>query len=236
MLQQSTVVNLERALVEVWYRKTADLSAEVVSDADRYLSEEEIVRRDRLHFPADRRDFAIAHDLLRRTLSRYSDVSPANWRFRADNYGKPSIDNPQQDLAHLSFSLSHLNGCVGCGVTFGKLLGIDIESSDRVTLPLEIASRYFANHEWLRLREYSEDLRRIRFIELWTLKEAFLKAVGLGFSGALDGPAFRFEPPDVIVFDPPPGVDSAAWHFAVWDLGSNTRLAAAVAGSCRPRF
>jgi len=52
MLQQSTVVNLERALVEVGYRKTADLSAEVVSDADRYLSEEEIVRRDRLHFPA----------------------------------------------------------------------------------------------------------------------------------------------------------------------------------------
>jgi 4'-phosphopantetheinyl transferase len=230
------VLKLRPSDVHVWCRKTSDLRVDASRAADQYLSTEERVRRDRLHSPADRRDFAIAHDLVRRTLSYYADIRPADWVFTANAYGKPSIDNSEAHLAAISFSLSHTTGCVGCGVTLGKALGIDIECGNRPLSVQEIADRHFSNVETAWLRRHPDETRGIAFTELWTLKEAFLKAVGVGLSGSLAAASFRFEEPGQILFEPPLGVEHAAWHFALFDLGSSFRLAIAVAGREEPQF
>jgi 4'-phosphopantetheinyl transferase len=221
-------------MVDVRYRQTSSLSSEGICDADRYLSVEEKARRDRLKFPADRRDYAVAHDLLRRTLSQFSDVGPAEWRFGADHYGKPFIENSIPGESPLSFSLSHTRGVVACAVADGTEVGIDVECADRTVSPLEIADRYFSPEEALQLRKYSESERRVRFAELWTLKEAYLKAVGVGLSGSLSEPSFEFREPGSIVFRVFPKTRDVSWNFTLFDIGENTRLAVAVAGK-QPR-
>ncbi len=228
--------NIRPSEVHLRYRKTACLTGGDTTAADRYLSIEERARRDRFQFAADRRDFTIAHDLLRRTLSFYGNVSPADWRFTANEYGKPSIDSGDPDLAAISFSVSHTKGCVACGVTLGEPLGVDLELTDRPLSVNEIADRYFSQEEAAWLRQYSDGMRRGRFTELWTLKEAFLKAIGVGLSGSLASASFRFEEPRRIMFTLPRNIECTAWHFALFDLGSCTRLGVAVCGRRQPQF
>jgi 4'-phosphopantetheinyl transferase len=215
---------------------TSCLTEADIKAADRYLSIEERARRDRFYLAADRRDFTVAHDLLRRTLSFYGNASPADWRFTTNEYGKPSIDSGDSDLAAISFSISHTKGCVACGVTVGAPLGVDLELTDRPLSVNEIADRYFSPDEAAWLRRCSDGMRGGRFTELWTLKEAFLKATGVGLSGSLASVSFRFEEPGRIMFTLPPNIECAAWHFALFDLGSCTRLGVAVCGGWQPQF
>ena len=177
--------------VYVWFRGTAALDGEAVRSADQHLSAEERARRDRLHFDADRRDFTIAHDLLRRALSKYADVPPIDWRFATDNYGKPSIETVDPQVRALSFSLSHTRGCVACAIASSVPLGVDVQRTDQSQCIQEVADRHFSEKEAALLRQCSDELRNIRFAELWTLKEAFLKAVGVGLSGSLASISFR---------------------------------------------
>src|SRR5262249_14109583 len=161
--------------------------------ADRYLSTEERIRRDQLRNEVDRRDFTIAHDLLRRALSKHGDVRPSDWRFDVNNYGKPSIESVDPQTRALSFSLSHTRGCVAFAITSNALLGIDVERIDRSQRAQEIADRFFSKEEATWLSRYSGDLRNIHFTELWTLKEAFIKAIGVGLSVSPSIISFQFE-------------------------------------------
>jgi 4'-phosphopantetheinyl transferase len=77
----------------------------------------------------------------------------------------------------------------------GGTLGLDIERADRSLAVMEIANRHFSEKEAAWLRHCSDETRAVRFTELWTLKEAFLKATGVGLSGSLAIVSFRFEEP-----------------------------------------
>jgi len=222
--------------VYIWYRSTASLDDEAAKSADRHLSIEERARRDQLRFGADRRDFTIAHDLLRRALSRYVDMPPTDWRFSTNDYGKPFLESIDPQVRELSFSLSHTRGCVACAITSKAPLGVDVERIDQSQCVQEIADRYFCKREAGWLRQYSDDLRNIRFAELWTLKEAFLKAVGVGLSGSLTNVSFRFREPARIEFSGPSTIDPHEWHFALFEPVYNVRLGIVVRSVARPRF
>jgi phosphopantetheinyl transferase len=230
------VAALNESSVYIWYRSTTSLDGEAVKFADQHLSTEERDRRDRLRFAADRRDFTIAHDLLRRSLSRYVDLPPTDWRFSTNEYGKPSFEGIDPHVQALSFSLSHTRGCVACAITSNAPLGVDVERVDQSQCVQEIADRYFSEKEAGWLRRCSAELRHIRFAELWTLKEAFLKAVGVGLSGSLTNVSFRFYEPARIEFSGPSTIDPHEWHFALFEPVYNMRLGIAVRSVARPRF
>jgi len=219
--------------VHVFYRDTSALNEAAVALAGRYLSIEERSRRAGLHFEEDRRDFTIAHDLLRRALSRYADVPPTDWQFVSNDYGKPSIGNASAQLRTLSFSLSYTRGCAACAITASTLVGIDVESIDCSREYQCVADRFFSKEEASWLRRCSGDLYSTRFTELWTLKEAFLKAVGIGLSGSLAEASFRFHDGNRIELAAPSS--GRRWHFTLFEPTSDVRLAVAVQ-SIRPRF
>jgi len=220
----------------IWYRGTAALDGNAVRSADKHLSVEERARCDRLHFEADRRDFTIAHDLLRRALSKYADVQPIDWRFVTDNYGKPSIESVDPQVRALSFSLSHTRGCVACAIASGVPLGVDVQRTDQSRCIQEIADRHFSEKEAAWLRQCSDELRIIRFAELWALKEAFLKAIGVGLSGSLACVSFRFDEHACIEVSGPTTFESHRWHFALFEPVYNVRLGIATRNVVRPRF
>lgn len=222
--------------VDIWYRNTALVDRRAVETANRHLSIEERNRSDRFHFQADRRDFTVAHDLLRRALSSYASLSPSDWRFTIDTYGKPSIDSNDPQLRRLSFSLSHTRGFVACVVTKDVPVGIDVERIDQSLLVEAIADRYFTAEEAQQLQDCSSDLRPARFTELWTLKEAFLKAVGIGHSGSPTGISFRLDDFRHIEISAPSIVSAQDWQFALFEPLSDVRMSVAIAGSSPPRY
>jgi phosphopantetheinyl transferase len=230
------VAGLNESDVHIWYCNTTSLDGEALKSADQHLSIEERARRDRLRFGADRRDFTIAHDLLRRALSRYADMPPADWRFATDDYGKPSIESINPQVRALSFSLSHTRGCVACAITSNAPLGVDVERITDSMLVQEIADRYFSEEETARLRQCPDELRNIRFAELWTLKEAFLKASGVGLSGSLTCVSFRLDEHARIKFSGPSTLDPHEWHFALFEPVYNVRLGIVIRSVTRPRF
>lgn len=167
----------------VWYCATEVLPEHTVTDALAVLSEEERERHDRFLFWPTRRDYAIAHALLRTTLSRYHKREPREWRFETLPGGKPVLASNEE--ASCSFSLSHARGLVACAVSNGPAVGVDVEVVGRNINPTPLAAHYFSQSEAAALSECGDDLRLARFVELWTLKEAYLKAVGTGLASSL---------------------------------------------------
>jgi len=216
--------------------RTSSLDDAAVKTSDRYLSIEEQLRRDRLRLEADRRDFSFAHDLLRRTLSNFADLPPGDWRFSVNDYGKPSIDSNEPRLRALSFNLSYTRGCVACAVALNGPLGVDVERIYQSQRLQEIADQYFSEQEAVWLRQCSNELRNVRIIELWTLKEAYLKAIGVGLSGSLADISFRFDEPAQIEFMAPPANHPHEWHFALFEPFHDIRLGIAIRGVARPRL
>jgi 4'-phosphopantetheinyl transferase len=213
--------------VHVWCRQTDSLADTEIRDAVALLSPEEHSRYTRFRFPRDQRDYAAAHALLRTSLSRYADLAPQSWQFQEAPGGKPAIVRGD-GTPRLSFNLSHTHGLVACAIAVDADVGVDVESVDR-TVDDGIARRYFSareNDDLQRCR--SAPLRTRRFIELWTLKEAYIKAIGKGLSHPLDSIVFDLADRESILFLPPPGVDGAAWRFSLSAPTEHHRLAVAV--------
>jgi 4'-phosphopantetheinyl transferase len=213
--------------VQVWCRPTDSLGDVDIAAAVALLSPDEHARYTRFRFARDQRDYATAHALLRTSLSKYAAVAPESWRFQEAPGGKPSLV-PGDGMPRLSFNLSHTHGLVACAIAIDADVGIDVESLDR-TVGDGVARRYFSARENDDLRQCaSEWLRTRRFIELWTLKEAYIKAIGKGLSHPLDTIVFDVADRDAIVFLPPPDVDAAAWRFFLCAPTEHHRLAVAV--------
>ena len=139
-------------------------------------------RADNFRFTCDRELYIAAHAFLRQTLSRHAPaVMPGEWRFAANAYGKPFISNPS--YGHLQFNLSHTKGLIACAVSNGKPVGIDVEQCKPLE-DIESLCRYaFSPRESadvLALPVGEQQMQR--FFTYWTLKEAYLKARGMGLS------------------------------------------------------
>lgn len=178
------------------------------------LSAEEHDRMARLVFERDRRRFLLTRVLVRTMLSRYAGVPPADWSFIANVHGRPEIVDRPHDVPDLRFNLSHTDGLIACAVTIGREIGVDVEHIGR-RLTHDVAKRFFAPNEVSALRELPEDQQHRTFFDYWTLKEAYLKARGLGLALPLADFAFRLAPPapPQITFEPSMKDDAATWQF-----------------------
>jgi 4'-phosphopantetheinyl transferase len=219
------VPELEAGEVGVWCRQTASLALADVERMTGILSLDERRRQDRFFFDRDRRDYAAAHAMLREALSSCDHKAPEDWRFEPDALGKPRIRPQDPAAVPLAFNLSHTQGLVACAVARGTEVGVDVERIDR-GLSAEAVAHYFAASEICFLEACAPIDYATRFIELWTLKEAYIKAIGAGLHVPLDSFAFGFEGRSEIRFSGPPGSPSCEFLLAAPSV--DTRLAVAV--------
>jgi len=215
------------SVVDVTYHDTKSLD-ETSLDADvSLLSVGERARHARFVFAQDRRDFAAAHALLRRQLSMHAHVPPDALTFDATSEGKPYLSDRLISRG-LAFNLSHTRGMVACAIGRDVDIGVDVESIDRTVDGRDIVARYFSSGEVRLLDDCDVADRPARFIELWTLKEAYIKAIGRGLSHPLDCFGFAFDGERGIRFIPPPDVPATPWTFALLAPSVRHRLAIAV--------
>lgn len=191
----------------------------------------------RLRFDADGQSYRAAHVLLRRALSQAVPLAPEQWRFVRDTRGRPEIDVGACPAARgLRFNLAHTRGLVCCALTREQPIGVDAECRRRLCDARAIAERFFAPAEAAAVAAAGAPGsagEASAFLDLWTLKEAYVKALGLGLSMGLDRFAFRLAggPPAAIELHT--GADSvhpaAHWRCLLLHLdGGRCALAAAV--------
>jgi 4'-phosphopantetheinyl transferase len=196
------------------------------------LSASERACAGRFAFQEDKESYVFAHALLRRTLSEMDDsVAPAAWTFDAEPHGKPVLAH-HGTRGRIAFNLTHTRGVVACACASRGSVGIDVEAIDRRADYMELAAAYFAPGEIADLRNATDQGRHERFIELWTLKEAYVKAVGRGLGVDLQTFAFSRDDAGLLHFKPPSG-DSGRWTFALFALDARYRMALAATSGGR---
>ncbi|HFD79967.1 MAG TPA: 4'-phosphopantetheinyl transferase superfamily protein [Gammaproteobacteria bacterium] len=144
------------------------------------LSDEESSRMRRLKIAHHRHSYLVAHGLLRHTLSRYVDIAPEDWKFSHGRHGRPEIANPS--APPLRFNLTHTEGLTGCIVTLHADCGIDAEQLTTRHATSDIARRMFSEEECRELERLPAREHTAYFFEHWTLREAYVKAIGTGIS------------------------------------------------------
>jgi phosphopantetheinyl transferase len=216
------------SIVHVRYRTTEGADVSEVGAGLDVLSEDERTYADRLRFEHDRRNYILAHVLLRRSLSEHADVAPAAWRFETEPNGKPRIANAHLSTWRGAFNLAHTRGLVACAITPGAAVGIDVECFDRRVKQRDVARRWFSRDEGAQLDRLGPAEQSIRFYELWTLKEAFTKATGRGLSQPINLCRFDLGDAGAIAFTPPADIEGAAYQFALFAPTPRHRMAVAV--------
>lgn len=163
-------------MVQVW---RASISDAPVASLAALLSDEERDRAARFVFDRDRHQFIVVRGWLRHLLGEYLDRPPRAIRFVVGPHGKPMLAEGDDDL---NFNVSH-SGDVGVlAFCRGREIGIDVERADpRVEID-DLAESSFSTTERHSLRLLRGNARVDRFFQLWTAKEAFIKALGGGLS------------------------------------------------------
>jgi 4'-phosphopantetheinyl transferase len=215
----------DAATVHVYYARAHSWTAEAISEGQLLLDPEETARAARFRFERDRTSYIGSHALLRRALSRHESVDPRAWRFAAQSHGRPEIAVPS---TRLRFSLSHTRGLAACAIGVDLELGLDVEDTTRGA-PLDVAERWFAPPELADLLSFPTSARGDRFFMYWTLKEAYMKARGLGLSLPLDGFWFAISQSKIAAsFGPACPDDAASWRFRSWIIDPGYRAALAI--------
>jgi 4'-phosphopantetheinyl transferase len=202
----------------------------VRAELERYralLTDGERERERRFHFDADKERFVIGRALTRLQLSRFLGGDPRDWQLVTNGYGRPELAVPTKPP--IGFNVSHTAGLVACAITGTADVGVDVERVTR-RLTHDIAERFFAPREVTDLRQLSADEQTLVFFDYWTLKEAYIKARGMGLALPLAHFAFCLRPPapPVIRFDPEIDDDPLTWQFAQSWPTPEHRLAVAV--------
>lgn len=174
---------LDKDRVHVW-RARLDLTDPEIARLATLLSPDEVARANRFRFARHRRRFIVARGILRKLLGNYLNIEPRDLQFEYGDRGKPLLKVNQIEL--LQFNLSHSHEYALYGFTYHHLIGVDLEYLREMPDLLKIARRFFSNREYELLAKASEEVKLKLFFQLWTAKEAYLKAVGTGIADLAD--------------------------------------------------
>jgi 4'-phosphopantetheinyl transferase len=145
-----------------------------------FLSDDERERSARFRHGCSRAEFILGRGLLRLLLASCLGCRPREIRFRYGTFGKPSLA-PPDNLRNFHFNLSHTSGHVAIALCRGRKTGLDIESMGSLSDDWpRAAERVLTPGEWKWINALAESDRSAAFYQMWTCKEAYLKATGEG--------------------------------------------------------
>ena len=145
------------------------------------LDAEERARWARFRYDSPRRRFALCRAALRTLLCERLECPNERLRFEASEHGKPFalVDGEAQ---RVSFNVSHIGAHGLIALAAEGRLGVDVEErAPRRDMELLVRS-VLTPDEQARLAELGERDKMYAFYDLWTMKEALLKALGTGLS------------------------------------------------------
>jgi 4'-phosphopantetheinyl transferase len=229
------------SVVSVWHATTAD----ILDDEGRrararaWLLPADQARHDRYRFKADRDMFLVGRVMARALVGRALDVGPLDWEWREGPRGRPEVADPGA-AGRVSFNIAHSAGLVVCAISSDGTVGVDVEHRRRPPVDARMVRRYCAPCEVEDIERHGPSAWQDQFLKYWTLKEAYLKARGVGIavhlsdlSFTLGADAIRLERLNSLSSD-----DDAEWAFVLDASSPSHFVAAAVTarGGVRPTF
>jgi 4'-phosphopantetheinyl transferase len=162
--------------VDLWVDQV-DARRDVAGLAEQ-LDPAEVARAERFRFQRDRARFVARRTFLRRVLAAYTGVPPARIRYRVSPRGRPELESPGE----ITFSASHSDGLAVVAVARDRLVGVDLERIRAIPEVLDLAKQVCSQAEYAGLQAIAEPARDEAFLRLWTRKESYVKALGVGLS------------------------------------------------------
>ncbi|MFZ0339459.1 MAG: 4'-phosphopantetheinyl transferase superfamily protein [Terracidiphilus sp.] len=232
--------------LELWLAYPGDLTEPATEEAcAAILDDAERARAARFRFDRHRREYLATHALTRVALSHAHPLPPRAWSFSVNKYGKPSaIPWGGVPECRLGFNQSNSLELAVCLIARRVAhpreatpeVGVDIESLARAESIVPLASRVFSPAERAQFDALPAAERPNRALSLWTLKEAYIKARGMGLSLPLQEISFLFDGPKATRLEVAPGIDDdpGRWRFCQFDHAGH-RIALAVEAAAAPR-
>lgn len=159
--------------VDVWRIDLDDTRWDALPCA---LSASEHARAQQFIQPRLASHFRRCRNALRHILSCYTGLAPASLALHLGPYGKPALAG-----SALHFNLSHSAGW-GLAAVGKQPLGIDLEACQRGGLDVEAIAALACHPDEAAALAMIDDAARRKhgLLELWTRKEAYVKATGMG--------------------------------------------------------
>jgi len=212
--------------LHLWYAYPDDLLDPQTAEACvALLTPQENERWKRYKFEKNQRESLATRALVRTALSHCRADAPEAWRFRDNEHGKPFLDPD----CGVQFNVSNSVGMVVCLVAEGAEVGVDVESHARSSNIMTVVERVFSEAERAQLDKLDHAAKLDRVLSLWTLKEAYIKARGMGLALPLEEISFLFGGAEGIRLEIALGIDvnPNRWRFCSLDH-SGHRIAVVV--------
>ena len=184
----------------------------------RALSKMDPEQKDRIirfHFMEDRKRALVGVFLSKYAISKAFGLLPDEIRFEKNKYGKPHVAGKKG----VHYNISHSGDYVVCAVSSSPV-GIDVQEIKGGSL--DIADRFFSQEERDALAMCEGDAKRKLFYEIWSLKEAYIKCIGMGLSKPLD--EFGIVKKDGEYKLCENGEESSEYHFMRYEFEGNYSL------------
>ena len=165
---------------EIWAAWVGEHQARIDHYGATMLSRDEQARLARYRSRESAERYVVTRALVRAVLAGRLGVEPREIRIGHNPRGKPMLSHP------LFFNVSHSADLILMAVTGDRAVGVDVERRRDVERVQALTERWLTPGE-------RDDVNRITesgltlseaFLRVWSLKEARLKALGVGIAGA----------------------------------------------------
>jgi len=140
-----------------------------------------------------RNRFIAGRGFLRAVLGGYLRIEPSAVPFDYGPQGKPVLAGRLAESG-LHFNLAHSEDLALLAVTTAGMIGIDVERVRPLADAEALVARFFSRRESAAFRKLPADEQPEAFFNLWTRKEAWLKATGEGIAHSLQKVEVSFLP------------------------------------------
>jgi len=123
--------------------------------------------------------FSVRHNLLRIILGDYLNCDPGKIKFNSNHYQKPHIAHPNTTI---QFNISSSSNRFVAAFCQQHTIGVDIELIRQIEDIPQLVNDYFTKEECDWINSQPDDLMKPAFFQIWSKKEALVKAIGKGLN------------------------------------------------------
>jgi len=169
-------VGSEAPSIQIWRFRLTDLGGNPEALFRPLTARAERQRASRYRFEADRDRHLAGRALVRTFLAHRYDCAPQAPTITDGPHGKPTLND-----SSVQFNIAHTENVVVAAFSRKRRVGIDIEAVGRDAHEDALVQRVFTAKEQRHWHTLPPTRQSEFFFQVWTCKEAFLKATGQGF-------------------------------------------------------
>jgi len=218
--------------VDIWQLDLSAHTEKWTPYAGQLLSEEDKHKINRLIQPQHRSRALAMRVQLRLLLSSYLNVTADAIHFKTGSFGKPYVHQ-----ATITFNASHSEDMALVAIGPSPHIGVDIEFWRPIDDMSRLVERHFTNTEKIFWHTLDAGQREAVFFDLWSSKEAFIKATGRGLGMGLARCGFSLPKTNQLLECPSEFGQPSDWSCQPLNLGERVSAVVIVkADQCRVRL